>query len=220
MKKWLAILLSALLCLLCFSACASSQPEPVLTEEQVESLREEYPVYRVVVDSNVFMDTSVPVEDLAKDMETAIYGKVISPRKWKSISLAGTDHPELEEKRKELTGSAGTAEYLCYEVEVLQDAGGQYQPGDKVVFSIPGIVENTIPEFQEGAEIIFLGAYHDGEENALEDEVGTTFKGIYYVTEDGYALSTCGEDPQTRARASGMKAEDCLNLLYGLTQEE
>ena len=44
------------------------------------------------------------------------------------------------------------------------------------------------------------------------------FKGLYYVTEDGYAISTSGEEPQPRA--SGMPADDCVDYLYYLTQQK
>ncbi len=213
-KKWFSMALSALLCLLCLSACSPYSPaEPVLSEEEVEALREEYPIQPISTHPLIDIDTSGTVEEMATTMDTAIYGKVISPRKWKSVSTAGTDHPELEEKK-----GTGSASFLCYELEVIRDAGGKYKKGDKVVFSLTEMLEGTVPDFQEGDGVIFMGAYSDGEENALENEIGITFKGIYYVTDDGYALSTCGEDPQT-ARASGMTADDCLDLLYHLTQK-
>ena len=214
LKKRLFAGLAAFFCLLCFSSCSSFSPaEPVLSEKQVEELRGEYPIQPVSTSPMVSIDTSGTVEEMASTMDTAIYAKVISPRKWKSVSTAGTDHPELEEKK-----GAGNANFLCYELEVIQDAGGKYQEGDKVVFSISQVVEDTVPDFQEGDGVIFMGAYQDGKENSLENEIGSTFKGIYYVTDDGYALSTCGEDPQM-ARASGMTADDCLDLLYHLTQK-
>ena len=217
-KKWFSIALSVLLCLLSFAGCSFSPAEPVLSEEEVETLRDEYPDQPISFSPVVDIDTSGTVEQMAATMDTAVYGKVISPRKWKNVSTAGTDHPELEEKKENLTSGAGTATFLCYEMEVVRDAGGKYKKGDKVVFSITEMLEDTIPDFQEGDGVIFLGAYFDGKENALENEIATTFKGIYYVTDDGYALSTCGEDPQT-ARASGMTADDCLDLLYHLTQK-
>lgn len=213
-KKWFSMALSALLCLLFLSACSPYSPaEPVLSEEEVEALREEYPIQPISTHPLIDIDTSGTVEEMATTMDTAVYGKVISPRKWKSVSTAGTDHPELEEKK-----GTGSASFLCYELEVIRDAGGKYKKGDKVVFSLTEMLEGTVPDFQEGDGVIFMGAYSDGEENALENEIGITFKGIYYVTDDGYALSTCGEDPQT-ARASGMTADDCLDLLYHLTQK-
>ena len=214
MKKWLSAGLAVLFCLLCFSACSSFSPaEPVLSEEEVEALREEYPIQPISTHPLIDIDTSGTVEEMAATMDTAVYAKVISPPKWKSVSTAGTDHPELEEKK-----GAGNANFLCYELEIVRDAGGKYQKGDKTVFCIPEVVEDTIPDFQEGDGLIFMGVYQDGEENVLENEIGATFKGIYYVTDDGYALSTCGEDPQM-ARASGMTADDCLDLLYYLTQK-
>ena len=215
-KKCICVLLSCLLCVLSLSACAPySPPEPVLSQKEVDALREKYPIYPVASTGNVIIDTSVPVEEMAAHMETAIYGKVLSERKWKYVSMNGTDHPELEAKREFFTESAGEAVFLCYEMEVIRDAGGKYQPGDKVVFSISEVVEPTIPDFQKGDALIFLGDYSSSMENALENEVGTIFKGIYYVTPDGYALSTCGEEPQTRA--SGMTADDCVDYLYHLT---
>lgn len=218
-KRGFFMILFTLFCLLCFTSCSFYSPaEPKLSEEEVQALREEYPIQPISTHPLIDIDTSGTVEEMASNMDTAIYGKVISPRKWKSVSTTGTDHPELEEKKEDLTGGAGTATFLCYELEVIRDAGGKYKKGDKVLFSLTEMMEGTVPDFQEGDGVIFMGAYSDGEENALENEIGITFKGIYYVTDDGYALSTCGEDPQT-ARASGMAADDCLDLLYHLTQK-
>ena len=220
LKKYIFALFAALLCIFSLSACTSySPPEPALSQKEVDALREEYPVYSVKVEGTVSMDTNISVEEMAAnpDMNTVIYGKIMSEKKWKEFSLAGADYPELEEKRRELTGSAGTATFLYYEMEVIRDAGGRYQPGDKVTLSITQFLESTIPPLEPGDKFIALGGYYDGI-NAFPDEINIAFKGLYYVTEDGYAISTSGEEPQTRA--SGMTADDCVDYLYYLTQQK
>ena len=219
-KKCICVLLSCLLCVLSLSACAPySPPDPALSQEEVDALREKYPVYPVKVEGPVDVYTDISVEEMAAnpDMNTAIYGTIVSQKKWGYTSLAGTDHPELEEKKRELTGSAGTATFLCYEMEIIRDAGGRYQPGDKVTLSITQFLESTIPPLEPGDKFIALGGYYDGI-NAFPDEINIAFKGLYYVTKDGYAISTSGEEPQTRA--SGMTADDCVDYLYYLTQQK
>ena len=219
-KKCICVLLSCLLCVLSLSACAPySPPEPALSQKEVDALREKYPVYPVKVHQLVSMDTDISVEEMAQDefSDTVIYGTITSQKKWMYISLAGADHPELEEKKRELTGSAGTATFLCYEMEIIRDAGGRYQPGDKVTLSITQFLESTIPPLEPGDKFIALGGYYDGI-NAFPDEINIAFKGLYYVTKDGYAISTSGEEPQTRA--SGMTADDCVDYLYYLTQQK
>ena len=219
-KKYVSALLAGLLCVFFFSACSSySPPNAALSQEEVNALREKYPVYPVKVEGPVDVYTDISVEEMAAnpDMNTAIYGTIVSQKKWGYTSLAGTDHPELEEKKRELTGSAGTATFLCYEMEIIRDAGGRYQPGDKVTLSITQFLESTIPPLEPGDKFIALGGYYDGI-NAFPDEINIAFKGLYYVTEDGYAISTSGEEPQTRA--SGMTADDCVDYLYYLTQQK
>ena len=219
-KKHISVLLACLLCILSFSACASySPPNSVLSQEEVDALREKYPVYPVKVHQLVSMDTDISVEEMAQDecMNTVVYGTIVSPKKWMYVSLAGADHPELEERKRELTGSAGTAAFLYYEMEVIRDAGGRYQPGDKVTLSITQFLEPTIPELKPGDKFIALAGYNDGI-YSLENDVGMAFKGLYYVTEDSYAISTSGEEPQTRA--SGMTADDCVDYLYHLTLQK
>lgn len=71
MKKKTFVVLVFLLCLLCLSGCSSPSAKPVLTEEQVTSLRDKYPIYPVASTGNVTIDTSVPVEEMAAHMETA-----------------------------------------------------------------------------------------------------------------------------------------------------
>ena len=219
-KKYISAFMACLLCVLSLSACASySPPDAVLSQKEVDALREEYPVYPVKVEGPVDVYTDISVEEMAAnpDMNTAIYGTIVSQKKWGYTSLAGTDHPELEEKKQELTGSAGTATFLCYEMEIIRDAGGKYQPGDKVTLSITQFLEPTIPPLEPGDKFIALGGYYD-DINAFPDEINIAFKGLYYVTEDGYAISTSGEEPQTRA--SGMTADDCVDYLYHLTLQK
>ena len=220
LKKYISALLAALLCIFSLSACTSySPPKPALSQKEVDALREKYPVYPVKVHQLVSMDTDISVEEMAQDefSDTVIYGTITSQKKWMYISLAGADHPELEERKRELTGSAGTATFLCYEMEIIRDAGGRYQPGDKVTLSITQFLESTIPPLEPGDKFIALGGYYDGI-NAFPDEINIAFKGLYYVTEDGYAISTSGEEPQTRA--SGMTADDCVDYLYYLTLQK
>ena len=224
-KKYISAFMACLLCVLSLSACASySPPDAVLSQKEVDALREEYPVYPIKVHQLVSMDTDISVEEMAQDefSDTVIYGTITSQKKWMYISLAGADHPELEERKRELTGSAGPAAFLYYEMEVIRAAGGKYQPGDKVLLSITEFLESTIPELKPGDKFIAMACYysnHDFDKKTfLENELGMTFKGLYYVTEDGYAISTCGDEPQTRA--SGMTADDCVNYLYYLTQQK
>ena len=226
LKKYISALLACLLCVLSLSACAPySPPDPVLSQKEVDALREEYPIYEVKSQGLAeFVGDTITVEEMAQDefSDTVIYGTITSQKKWIYISLAGADHPELEERKRELTGSAGTAAHLYYEMEVIRDAGGKYQPGDKVLLSITEFLEPTIPELKPGDKFIAMACYywnHDFDKKAfLENELGMTFKGLYYVTEDGYAISTSGEEPQTRA--SGMTADDCVDYLYYLTQQK
>ena len=219
-KKYISALLATLLCIFSLSACSSySPPDAALSQKEVNALREEYPVYPVKVEGPVDVYTDISVDEMAAnpDMNTAIYGTIVSQKKWGYTSLAGTDHPELEEKKRELTGSAGTATFLCYEMEIIRDAGGRYQPGDKVTLSTTQFLESTIPPLEPGDKFIALGGYYDGI-NAFPDEINIAFKGLYYVTEDGYAISTSGEEPQTCA--SGMTADDCVDYLYHLTLQK
>ena len=225
-KKHICALLACLLCVLSLSACAPySPPEPVLSQKEVDALREEYPIYQVKSQGPAeFVGDTITVEEMAQDKfsDTVIYGTITSQKKWMYISLAGADHPELEERKRELTGSAGTAARLYYEMEVIRDAGGKYQPGDKVLLSMTEFLEPTIPELKPGDKFIAMACYywnHDFDKKVfLENELGMSFKGLYYVTEDGYAISTSGEEPQTRA--SGMTADDCVDYLYYLTQQK
>ena len=219
-KKYVSALLACLLCAFFFSACSSySPPNAALSQEEVDALREEYPVYPVKVQGPVDVYTDISVEEMAANpyMDTAIYGTITSNKKWKYVSLAGADHPELEEKKREFTGMDSMAGFLFYEMEVIRDAGGKYQPGDKVLLSITQFLEPTIPELKPGDKFIALAGYNDGI-YSLENDIGIAFKGLYYVTEDGYAISTSGEEPQTRA--SGMTADDCVDYLYYLTQQK
>ena len=228
-KKYVSALLACLLCAFFFSACSSySPPNAALSQEEVDALREEYPVYPVKVQGPVDVYTDISVEEMAANpyMDTAIYGTITSNKKWKYVSLAGADHPELEEKKREFTGMDSMAGFLFYEMEVIRDAGGKYQPGDKVLLSITQFLEPTIPEFKPGDKFITLACYylddkhdfHFNKNNYSENELGMAFKGLYYVTEDGYAISTSGEEPQTRA--SGMTADDCVDYLYYLTLQK
>ena len=185
-NRWMSLLLSLALGAAFFTGCFTgcSAPSSRLSDEEIKLLRKDYPIYTqrpALVDM-----TPYTMEDIAVEMDTAIYGKALSE-------------------------STQRSEKILYEVEVIQDVSGTYQPGDSITISIPSFMEGCIPEFEKWENLIILGQFQTDEENV----VNFADKGLYYVTKDGYALSSFEE---TENQFSGMTAEDCVKQLYELTK--
>lgn len=208
MKKKLLLLTWVLVLLFSCCACATVTGEK-LSEEKVQELRKQYPVYDVT--AAPFATVVIqPFAEVASHMETVMDVKVIGDVNRTYIDLSGTMPADFEEAIKE-KGFSYTAGFLTYQVEVIEDAGGQYDPGDIVTVSITDVLEGAIPTFQKGDRFIFMGGYDEEGQN----EVGMNYQ-TYYVTEDGYALSSFQEEEANCL--SGVKAEECVDYIFDLVQ--
>lgn len=156
---------------------------------------------------------SLTQEEFFAYMDTSVYGTILSGPSSREIPIDEfTRHKRKNRKNEGLP--ATKAKHLTYEVEVIQDAAGRYSKGDTIVISIPASDKEAIPTFQKGDSLVFIGSYSSNREN----EIMFSPQGLYYVTEDGYAISSFSEELSTRV--SGMKAEDCLNRLYDMAKKE
>ena len=206
MKKRCFFLALLLTITFSFTACSDR-----LSEHEIQTLREQYPVYDVTAAPNASLIMK-PLEEVAPEMETVMYVKVLGDIERSYVDLSDTMPVDMVESIKEKGfGFTLTAGFLTYQVEVIDDASGQYAPGDIVTATIPDIVETVIPTFHEGDRFIFMG----GPDDEVEDEIDMNFR-MYYVTEDGYALSSFQEEEENRL--SGVKAEECVDYIFDLVQ--
>lgn len=210
MKKYLSAIAAIILFAAALTAC-SSVPSDMLSEEEIEALRQKYPIYESMPSDNAAM-VSLTQEEFFAYMDTSVYGTILSGPSSREILIE--ESPDIKEKQEKEGLPATKAKHLTYEVEVIQDAAGRYSKGNTIVISIPARDKEAIPTFQKGDSLVFIGSYSSNREN----EIMFSPQGLYYVTEDGYAISSFSEELSTRV--SGMKAEDCLNRLYDMAKKE
>lgn len=185
--KVMCVILAGLLCIL--AACAV--PTDRLSPEEIEALRETYPLCGTpdIVDGN----WNVPVEEYIERADTFVYGEVRGDVQYytKDVALM-------------------TVEFYAYTLSVFADSEGLYEKGTEITLHNNMWLKNMMPELQDGMRI--LAVFNAG----TEDEYRSSFapSGLFYVTEDGYVLSTFDEtDTGTKIPLSGMPVEEALKVL-------
>ena len=185
--KVLCVILAALLCVL--TACTA--PTDRLSPEEIEVLRQTYPLCGTpdIVDGY----WNVPVEEYIERADTFVYGEVRGDMQYYTKDVA-----------------LKTVEFYAYTLSVLADSEGLYEKGTEITLHNNMWLKNMTPELQDGMRI--LAVFNAG----TEDEYRSSFapSGLFYVTEDGYVLSTFDEtETGTGIILSGLPVKEALKLL-------
>ena len=185
--KVMCVVLAGLLCVL--AACAA--PTDRLSPEEIEALRETYPLcgYPDLVSGN----WNVPLEERIERADTFVYGEVRGDVQYYTKDVA-----------------LSTVEFYAYTLSVLADSEGLYEKGTEITLHSNILLKNMTPELQDGMRV--LVAFKAG----TKDEYRSSFapSGLFYVTEDGYVLSSFNEAATgTKIPLSGMPVEEALKVL-------
>ena len=182
-----------------------------LSQQEIKELRDIYPIYGKVVPDNLSMVTP-QLDEVANVMESFVYAEVVGEeiRYNKNISLGD---PELDTKRAE-KGLDGEYEFFEYTLRVITDTEGKYSEGEIITITSNEMFRGYKPELEDGMRIVVPVE----RENEGSTRHGYTVTGMYYVTEDGYALSAFDENTAAMARTtySGIKVENLLKELAEL----
>lgn len=141
------------------------------------------------------------LEEYMSDCDTFVYGEVLEGLLYSEKQLSLGD-PKLE------MGFDGTStvKYFIYRISVLDDSKHTLKKGEIIEIRQNTIFEQNYPQLEQGMKI-GLGVARSNEETEFP-RYGYMVDGMFYVTDDGYAISVFSEENQ-KAR-SGLHVKDLL----------
>ncbi len=182
-RRFRAVWVLLLSILVVLTACAA--PAERLTPEEIEVLREKYPLcgYPELVEVMY-----VPIEEIIERADTFVYGTII-----------GEAEPD----------DSSIWERFRYTMEVLDDSEGLFEKGEQIMFSADIMLRSMIPEFTDGMRALVAYAPSEEENNTM-----FMLWSVFYVTEDGYVLPAFDENKMgSKLMLSGMCVEDALKAV-------
>ncbi len=206
-KKRLMFVISMLL--IFFSVCLiiSGNSSDRLSDEEVAALREQYPVCGISVPEGVSIK-KIPISEVKNSAETFVYGEVVGNVKTYSVKLS-TGNNILDEKRRD-NGISEEYDFYEYTISVISDTEGKKERGKNLTIAANKIFEDYNPKLSEGMKIVVPVVTDD--DNPTRNHY--IVDGMYYVTEDGYAISAFEESTvYSRQLMSGVKIEELLQEL-------
>ena len=145
-----AALLAVLLCAL--TACA---PEASLSKEEIEALREEYPVSAEKPSMLSMRDQTFA--QWVQQADTFVYVEITGEPRFYSIALGGGGEKEIE--KDEAVDQSRTAHFE-YPAKVVRDATGVFKGGEAITISSPQMFFEVTPALKAGDRIIAGVTFH------------------------------------------------------------
>lgn len=158
-----------------------------LSVEEIEVLREQYPIYGIKLPELLCM-ASYSFEDAVEMSDTLIYAEITG------------DYQNYTEN---------VAEWREYPVTVIEDTDGVFDGGEQIFINHTEILKDYYGTLTKGMKIIVPVHKEDGAESRYNYSV----IGMYYVTEDGYVISAYDEEKLAERIYSGMKVEQFLEAV-------
>lgn len=170
-----------------------------LSADEVTAFRKQYPIYSG--DSDMASLRHPLLEEYMSDCDTFVYGEVVEGPLYseKQLSL-GDSKPEMG------FNGTSTVKYFIYRISVLDDSKQALKKGEIIEIRQNTIFEQNYPQLKKGMKI-GLGVACSNEETEFP-RYGYMVDGMFYVTDDGYAISVFSEENQ-KAR-SGLHIKNLL----------
>ena len=213
MRKGKIILSGILICCIASIACLINILNPKeerLSEQEILVLREKYPVigrdtYALAYSTNNSLEKQIE----AGTIYTFAYAEVIGDYQTYYENMSTGD--EFMDKKLASNG-LGVMEFFECPVSVIEDTEGVYQPGDVITITSNAMYKDMYPELSEGMKVIIplTGGY----ENMNREFYALA--GMYYVTDNGYAISAYDENTLARTTYSGLRVSALLEDLKDL----
>ena len=175
---------------------------PRLTEEQISELREQYPLYTENAPPLVDMDTW-SLKQVKANSDSFVYAEVVGDISYYTVS-ASTGNEQLDEKRR-ANGISDEFQFYEYTLTVLGDTSGEYEKGEEITIASNVMFMDYLPKLSDGMRMV-IPVSRDPEKPSRSYY---QLEGIYYITEDEYAISAFEEklEPQP---LSGMKVDELM----------
>ena len=175
-----------------------------LSVREVEALRSEYPVYSGMPVGLEMRHCSV--EECKQIVDTFIYGEIVGSANLYEVEVSL--HEEELEKKREENGLSNSFDFLEYSVRVISDTEGIYQEDDVITISVNSIFKDYQPEMVEGMKLI-IPTKQSSDQEGLNYYI---IDGMFYVTEQEYAISVCDES-KARRSLSGLPVQALMKEL-------
>ena len=185
--------------------------EDVLSNEEVELLRAEYPYYDETLPDVSMTATVNDIRKVVKKNDTFIYCEVMGEPLIEEVYIM-SGVPEIDEKLyKDI--EQGFLRYQ-YPVKIISDTEGIFQKGQEISFCYGIIFQEYSPSPKAGDKIIIPISVGLGENEGIffSDAIG-----YYSVTEKGYVMSAFKEN-STKVY-SGKKADNLMKTLVKTDEE-
>lgn len=169
-----------------------------LSQDEIEELRENYPLYPGVPD-HLSMKV-VTLDDAMKTAETFVFAEVIEQLPEYTINLiddSNSAEGKIHEKGKEF-GMTDTANFIQYKIKVIEDLFESNifknnQP-EEIIIAVSSEFKDVEPELKPGMKIITPIMQGKGKHQGKY----LYYKyGLYYVTDDEYVLAAYDEGSKT-----------------------
>lgn len=215
--KWGA--LAACLCLvigLLFNFSNSSTPR--LSADEISQLREQYPIsgQKAPEMVSIYPEPLENIIELTKKFHshpetfTFVYAEVVGEVTSFDENIS-TGHSTLDSAYKE-HGINLNHEFYEYTLSVIKDTERNHKEGDIITISANMMFIDYYPKLTDGMKIVVPIADYDEPNNT---RYGFDNVGMYYITENGYAISAYDEESLLkREPMSGMHVDDLLKELH------
>ena len=187
-NKKIAIIISVVLLVLIgavYVVYKNPVPKVTLSQEEIEELRELYPV-----------NDETPA---IADMRVASFEEYID-RSDCFVVAEVVSKPDKYYKKGIVTDA-----FIKYEIRIIRDIWDSLEQ-DTIEISYNSMFDVGMPSMEVGSKFIIGGGYNS-ETGMLETNSNTMF----YVTEDGYVLSVKSEE--SKNRHTGSTVDDIINYI-------
>lgn len=194
-KVWSIILALGIVLLLVFGGVLLiPKSERGLTEEQISTLREQYPVCGIQAPPMMSLALRT-VKQHKENVDSFVYAEVIGGMttytKPFTSGSAEVDHwlQEDVENEKLAMDQLKDAVFYEYTLRVIDDTDGRYEKGEIITIAASMMFYDYFPKLVDGMQVIVP---------VIRDDKVTSrnwygIEGMFYVTEDGYAIAAYDE---------------------------
>lgn len=205
-KKRVILIAVTVVAMLLISAAILFKPEPAadcLTAEEVAALRLQYPI--CADDPPMVSARGLSLEECVELADSFVYAEATGEikRYSKMIPLGN----EALEKKWKGQGIDSNVEFYEYVLIVIEDTEGKFKRGDEITIAANAMLEEYTPKLKKGMRVVVPVA----RDSDVKGRTWYTKHGMFYVTDDEYAISVFEED--TRSAKSGMKVDALLKEL-------
>ena len=169
------VMLILLVCIIGLLLTRNIQGIHSLPQDEIERLRQAYPVYGDHYPEGILMKEST-LEQVLGRVDTIVYGEILGTAQiyYRDIS---TGYETLDKKREDV-GLSNTYKFYEYEVSIIEDIRGELKKGDKITITSNYDFWDYHPHFDNGARVILPITFL----NQNETRYGSSLTGTYYVT--------------------------------------